>query len=96
MQHHHSFGRGTRQKFSKNHRTKGKISIRKFFQEFKEGERVTLKVEPAHHKGRYYPRFHGKSGFVNGKKGDCYSILIKDGEKDKMVVVHPVHLQRAD
>jgi large subunit ribosomal protein L21e len=96
MQHHHSFGRGTRQKFSKHHRTKGKISIRKYFQEFKDGERVTLKVEPAYHKGRYYPRFHGRSGYVNGKSGECFNVLIKDGEKDKMIVVHPVHLQRAD
>ncbi len=96
MQHHHSFGRGTRQKFSKHHRTKGKISIRNFFQEFKIGERVTLKVEPAYHKARYYPRFHGKSGLITEKRGDCYSILIKDGEKDKMIITHPVHLQRSE
>ncbi len=96
MQHHHSFGRGTRQKFKKNHKDKGKISIKNFFQEFKEGDRVILKVEPAHHKGRYYPRFHGKSGLINGKSGDCYTVLIKDGNKDKQIITHPVHLKRAD
>ena len=96
MQHHHSFGRGTRQKFSKHHRVKGKISIRRFFQQFKDGERVILKVEPSYHKGRYYPRFHGKSGLVMGKSGDCFKVLIKDITKDKMVVVHPIHLQRAE
>ncbi len=94
MQHHHSFGRGTRQKFKKNHRTKGKISIRNFFQEFKEGDKVVLKVEPSYHKGRYYPRFHGKTGTVFGKTGDCFKVIIKDGRKDKMLIVHPVHLKR--
>jgi large subunit ribosomal protein L21e len=96
MQHHHSFGRGTRQKFKKHYRTKGKVSIRKFFQDFKEGDQVVLKVEPAYHKGRYYPRFHGKSGVISGKRGSNYTVLIKDGGKDKMIIVHPVHLQRAE
>lgn len=96
MQHHHSFGRGTRQKFTKDFRNRGKISIRKFFQEFKEGDRVILKVESSYHKGRYYPRFHGRSGFVNGKAGDCYTVLIRDGGKAKKIICHPVHLQRCE
>ncbi|MEM3374366.1 MAG: 50S ribosomal protein L21e [Candidatus Woesearchaeota archaeon] len=96
MQHHHSFGRGTRQKFRKDYRSKGKLSIRKFFQEFKEGDKVVLKVEPSYHKGRYYPRFHGKIGYITGKQGECYNVLIKDGNKDKMIIVHPVHLVRSN
>jgi large subunit ribosomal protein L21e len=96
MQHHHSFGRGTRQKFKKNFKDKGKISIRKFFQAFKEGDKVVLKVEPAYHKGRYYPRFHGRIGVVMEKRGDCYGVLIKDGTKEKMILVHPVHLMRSE
>jgi large subunit ribosomal protein L21e len=96
MQHHHSFGRGTRQKFKKNFKDSGKISIRKFFQEFAEGDKVVLTVEPAYQKGRYYPRFHGNHGFICGKAGECYKVLIKDGGIDKQLIVHPVHLTRSN
>jgi len=94
MKHHSAFRRKTRQKLSKGFRQKGKISLKKFFQEFKEGDRVLLKCEAAYQNGMYFPRFHGKSGFVLNKKGECYEVLIKDGNKDKMCIIHPVHLKR--
>lgn len=94
MKHHAGFRRKTRNKLSKNHRQKGKVSLRKFFQEFKDGEHVILKAEPAIHIGMYFPRFHGKDGIVMGKQGECIKVLIKDGNKDKLLLVHPVHLKR--
>ncbi len=94
MKHHAGFRRKTRNKLSKNHRQKGKISLRKFFQVFKDGEHVILKAEPAVHIGMYFPRFHGKDGIVMGKQGECIKVLIKDGNKDKLLLVHPVHLKR--
>jgi large subunit ribosomal protein L21e len=96
MQHHGSFKRKTRGKFSKNYKEKGKLSIRKFFQEFKSGEKVALKADPGYQKGLYYPRFHGRAGLVLDKRGDCYGVLIKDGNKEKLVIVHPVHLKRLE
>ncbi len=95
MKHHGGFRRKTRHKLGKDVNDKGKVSIRKFFQEFVQGDRVILKAEPAYQKGMYYPRFHGKSAFVLNKKGQCYEVLIKDGGKEKMLIVHPVHLKRA-
>jgi len=94
MKRHGSFRRKTRHKLSKHYKTKGKISLRKYFQEFKEGDGVILKAEPAHHKGMYFPRFHGKQGKVIKKRGESYEVSIKDGKKLKIVVVHPVHLKR--
>ena len=87
--------RKTRNKLKKSLRDKGKISINKYFQEFKIGEKVVLKAEPAIQKGMYFPRFHSKTGLVKGKKGSCYEIIIKDGGKAKMLIVHPIHLQKA-
>ncbi len=81
--------------FSKSHREHGKISIRKYLQQFKEGEKVILKLEPAVQEGVYHPRFHGKPGIITGKRGDCYIVKIKDHEKEKEMIVHPVHLIRA-
>jgi len=95
MKHHGGFRRKTRHKLSKHYKEKGKLSLRKYFQSFKEGDRVVLKADPAYQKGMYYPRFHGKSGLVFKKKGECYEVLIKDGKKDKLLIVHPVHLKRS-
>ncbi len=89
------FRRKTRNKLKKSLRDKGKISINKYFQQFKIGERVVLKAEPAIQKGMYFPRFHSKTGLVKGKKGSCYEIIIKDGGKEKTLTVHPIHLQKA-
>lgn len=88
------FRRKTRSKLKKPARKKGKISIKNYFQQFKMGEKVVLKAEPAIQKGMYFPRFHARTGVVKGKKGKCYEIMIKDGGKEKTLIIHPVHLQR--
>ncbi len=88
------FRRKTRHKFSKHFKDKGKISIRRFLQELKEGEKVLLDAEPAYQKGMYFPRFHSKLAVVKGKRGECYEVQIKDGGNKKTLIVHPVHLRK--
>ncbi|MFW6230594.1 MAG: 50S ribosomal protein L21e [Nanoarchaeota archaeon] len=88
------FRRKTRSKLRKSSSSKGKISLTKYFQEFEDNERVVLKAEPAHQGGMYFPRFHGKSGIVAGKQGECYRVAIKDAGKAKTLIVHPVHLKK--
>lgn len=87
--------RKTRYKFTKERRQSGKISVTRYMQTFKIGEKVNLIVEPAVQKGMYHPRFMGKSGFVTAKRGKCYIVSIKDIGKEKTVIVHQVHLKRA-
>ncbi len=89
-----SFRRKTRHKLGKKTRKKGKINLSKYFQTFKIGEKVILKAESAVQKGMYRPVFHGKSGIVNAKKGRCYEVSIKDKNKQKTIIVHPIHLKR--
>ena len=88
------FRRKTRHKLKKPPGKKGKISIRNYFQQFQIGQKVVLKAEPAVQKGMYFPRFHSKTGVVKGKKGKCYEVTIKDGGKEKLLIIHPVHLQQ--
>ena len=88
------FRRKTRSKLRKQVKTRGKISIRKYFQGFKAGERVVLAAEPAVQKGMYFPRFHGRSGIILKKQGNCYAVSFKDGNKEKVVITHPVHLKK--
>lgn len=87
--------RKTRYKFRKEKRDRGKISLTRYLQTFKLGDRVYLDIEPAVQKGAYHPRFMGKSGIVKGTKGKCYEVLVNDLGKEKTLVVHPVHLKRA-
>ena len=86
--------RKTRHKLRKSVRTKGKISLRRFFQKFKEGDKVYLAAEPAIQKGLYNPRFHGKAGIIKEKQGSNYYVQIKDGNKTKTILTHTVHLKR--
>jgi large subunit ribosomal protein L21e len=96
MQHHHAFRSGTRYKLQKGYKDKGKVSLSKFFQGFEVGEAVILKAEPAIQKGMYYPRFHGKSGLVVGKRGECYLVQVRDKNKEKLLIIHPVHLKKVE
>lgn len=88
-----TFRTKTRYKFKKERRDKGKISLSKLFQEFKVGDKVNLSVESAVQKGMYFPRFYGKTGIVVGKRGACYEVKIKDMNKEKVLISHPVHLK---
>lgn len=87
-----TFRSGSRYKLKKHVRRRGKLSLTKYFQKFNIGDRVVLKAEPAYQKAMYFPRFHGKTGIIQSKKGNCYNVLIKDHDKEKTMIVHPVHL----
>lgn len=87
--------RKARHKLRKHARTKGKISTSRFMQSFEAGQTVHLCIEPAIHKGVYSTDFVGKTGVVRAKRGRCYEVLIKDGNKEKMLIIHPVHLKGA-
>lgn len=85
--------RKSRHKLKKERRQKGKISVSRFMQSFTLGQRVHLIVEPALHKGMYHPRFLGKTGTIKGARGKCYEVAINDKGKEKLLVIHPVHLK---
>ena len=84
--------RKTRSKFRKLESEKGKISIRKYMQSFQAGDKVRLQAEPAIQKGIYFRRFHSKTGEIMNQRGACYEVLIKEGNKQKTIIVHPIHL----
>lgn len=95
MQRTGGYRRKTRSKLRKNIREKGKVAIRRFFQSFAEGDRVSFVAEPGVQRGMYHPRFHGKSGIIAKKQGTNYHVKIKDGNKEKSILVHPIHLKKA-
>lgn len=86
--------RKTRTIFKKPANQRGKLSITRYFQKYKEGDKVLLKAEPSIHGGMYFRRFDSRMGEIVGKQGRCYLVKINDLGKTKMLIVHPVHLKR--
>lgn len=85
--------RKTKFKIQQTIREQGKIPLSKYFQVFAEGDKVGLKIQGNVIKGRFHPRFHGLTGTVTGQKsGACYEVQIYDGNKEKTLFVHPIHL----
>lgn len=85
--------RKTRRLMTKPRRERGKLSLRRYFQQFEPGQKVALKAEPSIQKGTYFRRFHGKVGVIKEKLGTCYAVIVKDGAKEKQLIIHPVHLK---
>ncbi|MBI5872063.1 50S ribosomal protein L21e [archaeon] len=83
----------TRAKLKKHYSKAGKISIRDYVQEFRVNETVVLKPEAGIHKGMPHQRYFGMHGIIEGKQGRCYKVNIKNGNRKKLLVIHPVHLK---
>ncbi len=77
----------------KQMKTHGKIRFSNYFQEFKQGERVTvireLALDP-----KFPKQIQGRSGVVESKRGSSYLVKIKDLNKEKTYIIHPIHLRR--
>ena len=72
-------------------RTRGKLQLSRYFQEFKQGDSVAVVREAA--VGANFPkRLQGRTGKVKGKRGSSYIIDIKDQNKEKEFIIKPIHL----
>lgn len=61
---------------------------------YQNGDLAILNAESAVQKNLYHARFHGITGLVTGKRGACYELQVQDGGKQKMLIVHPIHLKK--
>ncbi|MFH1835851.1 MAG: 50S ribosomal protein L21e [Methanobacteriota archaeon] len=76
-------------------RDKGKLKIRKYLQEFKENDLVSIVINPSY-QSIPHPRFQGRTGRVVDKQGRAYYLEIKDGGKKKNILVTPEHLTKIE
>lgn len=74
-------------------RKKGKISLTRYFQEFKDGDMVAVARELSVKFG-YPTRLQGRTGKVISKRGSAYYIEIKDFNKLKRYLIKPIHLRK--
>ncbi|MDR2866566.1 MAG: 50S ribosomal protein L21e [Methanomassiliicoccaceae archaeon] len=84
----------TRTLLCKKPRARGLSPITRGFQEFAEGDKVNIIIDPSVHKGMPFSRFHGLTGEVVGQRGAAYEVNVYDGNKLKMVVARPEHLKK--
>ena len=77
----------------KNIREKGKIKLSRMFQKFKEGEKVAIIRELSIHSN--IPRkYQGRTGKIDGMRGRSYIISVMDLNKEKRLIVNPIHLKK--
>lgn len=74
-------------------RTRGKLSLSRYFQELKKGDTVAVVREPAV-QSSFPLRLQGRTGFVEGKRGKSYVVKIKDIKKEKTFLIQPIHLKK--
>lgn len=77
----------------KNIRTKGKLSLSKYFQELKPGEFVSI-VRERSLPASFPVRLQGSTGVVDGKRGKSYIVKIKTQNKEKKFLIEPIHLKK--
>lgn len=72
-------------------RQRGKLRLSRYFQEFKEGEKVAVVREQSLNPA--FPiRTQGRNGIIIGKKGSVYIVQIQDGSLQKVHLIAPAHL----
>lgn len=73
-------------------REKGKIKLSRYFQELKEGDKVSV-VKELSLKSSFPKSIQGRTGVIEGKRGKNYIIKMKIGQ-DKRFIIHPAHLKK--
>ncbi len=74
-------------------RTRGKLSLSRYFQDLKEGDRVSIIREPSV-ASTFPERMLGRTGVVDGKRGRIYMVKVKDQNKEKKYLIAPIHLKK--
>ncbi len=77
----------------KSVRTRGKLGLSKYFQEFGEGDSVAVVEEKSLAKN-FPKRMQGRTGVIKSRRGGAYVVEIKDHEKSKEFIIPPIHLKK--
>ena len=77
----------------KNPRDRGKFSFSRYFQSFKQGEKVAV-VKELGVPFAYSHRLQGRTGTIIAKRGASYYLDVPDLGKSKKYLIKPIHLKR--
>ena len=73
-------------------RTRGKLQLSTYFQEFEKGDSVAVVAEPAV-QSNFPKTLQGRTGVIEDKKGKLYVVKIKDQNKEKKFLIEAIHLK---
>lgn len=77
----------------KSFKEHGKIKLSRYFQELKEGDRITV-IKELSLNPKFPKTLQGRSGKISGKRGNSYIIKMNDLNMEKTYIIHPVHLKK--
>lgn len=84
----------TRGILTRKARERGLSPITRALNQFSEGEKVNIKLDPSVHKGQAHRRFQGMTGIITEVRGNAYVVRVRAGNKPKSIIVGPEHLRR--
>jgi large subunit ribosomal protein L21e len=87
---------GSRGKLSNKPRERGTSPPQRAVEQFENGEKVHLAIDPSVIEGRFHPRFNGHTGEVVGTQGRAFKVRINDGGKEKTLIVRAAHMTRQE
>ena len=74
-------------------RTRGKLSFSRYFQKLEKGDKVSI-VREKSIEFDIPERFQGRTGIIDGKQGRSYLVKINDQDKEKHILIKPIHLKK--
>jgi large subunit ribosomal protein L21e len=74
-------------------RERGKLQLSRYFQNLKEGDFVAISRERSLARN-FKKRLQGITGVIEGKRGRSYMVKFKDGNKEKRLLIEPIHLKK--
>ena len=77
----------------KKPRERGKLSLSRYFEKFKQGERVAI-VRELSQKPSFPKRIQGLVGVIEEKRGKSYVVKLKQGNKEKTHIIKAIHLKK--
>jgi len=83
----------TRKLLRKDVREKGLAPLSRIIYPYREGDKVSIVIDPSVHKGMPHRRYHGKVGTIIGRRGKAYVIKVNLGDKEKTLIVRPQHIR---
>ncbi len=93
MKRSHGLRVGTRSILRRRKSERSRLNISRVMHDYSEGDRVAIVLDGCQQKGMPHSRFHGRTGFIEGRKGRAWVVAVKDGNMQKTVIARPEHLR---
>ena len=74
-------------------RERGKIRFSEYFKKLEKGNKVAVKKEQSV-EANFPKRIQGRTGVIEGMRGTNYIVKLKELAKEKVFIIHPVHLKK--